>query len=172
MNSDLLLSKARATPPPLEFQSFRMNDMLSLCDRVFRAAVTFLFPLLNHVSVNMATIALFILKFVLSKVNLGAKLLQFIKRKLNCTSKATCGFLTSLPGTVFVRSCNNLLSSSWDLVAHPVTQVIGEQALVDILDLSDISWTCWGVSTPRSGLGLRMVKELDLQLALGMNERR
>ena len=33
-------------------------------------------------------------------------------------------------------------------------------------------YTCWGVSTPRSGLGLRMVKELDLQLALGMNERR
>ena len=32
--------------------------------------------------------------------------------------------------------------------------------------------TCWGVSTPRSGLGLRMVKELDLQLVLGMNERR
>ena len=29
-----------------------------------------------------------------------------------------------------------------------------------------------GVSTPRSGLGLRMVKELDLQLTLGMNERR
>ena len=28
------------------------------------------------------------------------------------------------------------------------------------------------VSTPRIGLGLRMVKELDLQLALGMNERR
>ena len=25
--------------------------------------------------------------------------------------------------------------TSWDLVAHPVTQVIGEQALVDILDL-------------------------------------
>ena len=52
---------------------------------------------------------------------------------------------------------------NWDLVAHPVTQVIGEQALVDILDC---------VSTPRNGLGLRMVKELDLQLALGMNERR
>ena len=61
---------------------------------------------------------------------------------------------------------------SWDLVAHPVMQVIGEQALVDILDLSEVAWTCWGVSTPRSGLGLRMVKELDLQLALGMNERR
>ena len=45
-------------------------------------------------------------------------------------------------------------------------------ALVDILDLSEVAWTCWGVSTPRSGLGLRMVKELDLQLALGMNERR
>ena len=58
------------------------------------------------------------------------------------------------------------------MVAHPVTQVIGEQALVDILDLSEVAWTCWGVSTPSSGLGLRMVKELDLQLALGMNERR
>ena len=60
------------------------------------------------------------------------------------------------------------------MVAHPVTQVIGEQALVDIQDLSEVAWTCWGVYTPRSGLGLRMrmVKELDLQLALGMNERR
>ena len=47
--------------------------------------------------------------------------------------------------------------TDWDLVAHPVTQVIGEQALVDILDLSEVAWTCWGVSTPRSGLGLRMV---------------
>ena len=51
---------------------------------------------------------------------------------------------------------------SWDLVAHPVTQVIGEQALLDILDLSEVAWTCWVVSTPRSGLGQRMVKELDL----------
>ena len=58
------------------------------------------------------------------------------------------------------------------MVAHPVTQVIGEQALVDILDLSEVAWTCWGVSTPSSGLGLKMVKTLDLQLALGMNERR
>ena len=49
------------------------------------------------------------------------------------------------------------------MVAHPVTQVIGEQALVDILDLSEVA---------SSGLGLRMVKELDLQLALEMNERR
>ena len=32
-------------------------------------------------------------------------------------------------------------SIGWDLVAHPVTQVIGEQALVDILNLSE---TCWG----------------------------
>ena len=61
---------------------------------------------------------------------------------------------------------------SWDLVAHSVTQVIGEQALVDILDLSEVAWTCWGVFTPRNGLGLKMVKELDLQLALGMNEKR
>ena len=27
------------------------------------------------------------------------------------------------------------------MVAHPVTQVIGEQALVDILDLSEVAWT-------------------------------
>ena len=39
------------------------------------------------------------------------------------------------------------------MVAHPVAQVIGEQALVDILDLSEVAWTCWGVSTPSSGLG-------------------
>ena len=43
---------------------------------------------------------------------------------------------------------------------------------MDILDLSEVAWTCWGVSAPSSGLGLKMVKELDLQLALGMNERR
>ena len=43
---------------------------------------------------------------------------------------------------------------------------------MDILDLSEVAWTCWGVSTPSSELGLRMVKELDLQLALGMNEMR
>ena len=55
------------------------------------------------------------------------------------------------------------------MVAHPVMQVIGEQALVDILDLPG---PAGGVSTPSSGLGLRMVKELDLQLALGMNERK
>ena len=30
------------------------------------------------------------------------------------------------------------------MVAHPVTQVIGEQALVDILDLSEVAWTSWG----------------------------
>ena len=36
---------------------------------------------------------------------------------------------------------------SWDLVAHPVTQVIGEQALVDFLDLSEVAWTWWDVST-------------------------
>ena len=43
---------------------------------------------------------------------------------------------------------------------------------MDILDLSEVAWTCWGVSTPRSWLGLMMVKKLDLKLALGMNERR
>ena len=30
------------------------------------------------------------------------------------------------------------------MVAHPVTQVFGEQALVEILDLSEVAWTCWG----------------------------
>ena len=69
-------------------------------------------------------------------------------------------------------SYDNLLAlKSWD-GSDPVTQVFGEQAFVDILDLSEVAWTCWGNSTPSSGLGLRMVKELDLQLALGMNERR
>ena len=27
------------------------------------------------------------------------------------------------------------------MIAHPVTQVIGEQAIVDILDLSKVGWT-------------------------------
>ena len=69
-----------------------------------------------------------------------------------------------------VKAC--MTWSQIGMVVHPVMQVIGEQALVDILDLFEVAWTCWGVFTPRSGLGLRMVKELDLQLALGMNERR
>ena len=48
------------------------------------------------------------------------------------------------------------------MVAHPVTQVIGEQAIVDILDLSKAAWTCWGCTNTSSGLGLRMVKDSDL----------
>ena len=58
------------------------------------------------------------------------------------------------------------------MVAHPVTQVIGEQALVDVLDLSEVAWTCWRCFYTNSGLGPRMVKELDLQLALGLKYRR
>ena len=58
------------------------------------------------------------------------------------------------------------------MVAHPVMQVIGKLAIVDILDLFKVAWTCWGCTNTRSGLGLRMVKELDLQLVLEMNERR
>ena len=54
------------------------------------------------------------------------------------------------------RDSKNKGERGWDLVAHPLTQVIGEEALVDILDLSEVAWTCWGVSTPRSGLGLRL----------------
>ena len=45
---------------------------------------------------------------------------------------------------------------------HPETQVIGEQAIVDILDLSKVACTCWGCTNTSSGLGLRMVKDLDL----------
>ena len=48
------------------------------------------------------------------------------------------------------------------MVAHPVTQVIGKQAIVDILDLSKVAWTCWGCTNTSSGLGLRMVKDSDL----------
>ena len=58
------------------------------------------------------------------------------------------------------------------MLAHPVTQLIGEQALVDILDPSEVAWTCWGCFYTSSRLGLRMVKELYLQLTLGMTERR
>ena len=50
------------------------------------------------------------------------------------------------------------------MVAHPVTQVIGEQAIVDILDLSKVAWTCRGCTNTSNGLGLRMVKELDLKM--------
>ena len=48
------------------------------------------------------------------------------------------------------------------MVAHPVTQVISQQVLVDIVDLSEVDWTCKGCFYTSSGLGLRMVKELDL----------
>ena len=51
-------------------------------------------------------------------------------------------------------------------------QVIGEQAIVDILDMSKVTWTFWGCTTTSSGLGLRMVKDSDLLLVLEMNERR
>ena len=59
--------------------------------------------------------------------------------------------------------------SEWRLTVIAATVRI---ALVDILDLSEVDIPAGGVYIPRSGLGLRMVKELDLQLALGMNERR
>ena len=39
---------------------------------------------------------------------------------------------------IFKIACTKT-QHSWDLVAHPVTQVIGEQALVDILDLSEVA---------------------------------
>ena len=50
----------------------------------------------------------------------------------------------------------------YGMVVHPVTQVIGEQAIVDILDLSKVAWTCWGCTNTSSRLGLRMVKDSDL----------
>ena len=51
-------------------------------------------------------------------------------------------------------------------------QVIGEQALVDILYLSEVAWTCWGCFYTQQWAGAEDGEELDLQLALGMNERR
>ena len=39
------------------------------------------------------------------------------------------------------------------MVAHPVMQVIGEHALVDILDLSKVAWTCWGCFTTHQWAG-------------------
>ena len=58
--------------------------------------------------------------------------------------------------------------SEWRLTVIAATVRI---ALVDILDLSEVDIPA-GVFLHPAGLGLRMVKELDLQLALGMNERR
>ena len=50
------------------------------------------------------------------------------------------------------------------MVAHPVTQVIGEQALVDILDLFEVAWTCWGVSGAEDGEGIRPAAGTGLSL--------
>ena len=61
-----------------------------------------------------------------------------------------------------------LIWSEWRLTVIAATVRI---PLVDILDLSEVDIPAGGF-LPRSGLGLRMLKELDLQLALGMNERR
>ena len=44
-------------------------------------------------------------------------------------------------------------AGSWDLVAHPVTQVIGEQALVDILDLSEVPGPAGVFLNPAVGWG-------------------
>ena len=43
---------------------------------------------------------------------------------------------------------------------------------MDILDLSEVDIPAGVFLHPAVGLRLRMVKELDLQLALGMDERR
>ena len=48
---------------------------------------------------------------------------------------------------------NKVIEHGWDLVAHPVTQVIGEQALVDILDLSEVDIPAGGFLYPAVGWG-------------------
>ena len=47
-----------------------------------------------------------------------------------------------------------------------------QSALVDIMDLSKVSWSGRGCFYTSSGLGLRMVKDLDPWLAPKMFERR
>ena len=47
------------------------------------------------------------------------------------------------------------------MVVHPVTQVIDELAAVVILDPSKIARTGRGYFYVNSGLGLRMVQDLD-----------
>ena len=44
----------------------------------------------------------------------------------------------------FFEAYNLSVPRCWEMVAHPVTQVIGEQAFVDILDLSWVASICWG----------------------------
>ena len=58
------------------------------------------------------------------------------------------------------------------MVAHPVTQVIGEQALVDIRDLSEVAWTCWGCFYTQQWAGAEDGEGIRPAAALGMNERR
>ena len=49
------------------------------------------------------------------------------------------------------------------MVAHPVMQTIGELSVVDILDLSKVSWICFGVflhqqwAGAEDGKGFRLV---------------
>ena len=74
--------------------------------------------------------------------------------------------------TGFYNNRQDIFRTEAGMVAPPVTQVIDEQVSVDVLNLSEVAWTCWGYFYISSGMGLRMVKELDLQLALGMNQRR
>ena len=61
------------------------------------------------------------------------------------------------------RSTTNglVLISLMYCMPHVKASVIGEQAFADILDPSEVAWPAGGVSTPSSGLGLRIVKELD-----------
>ena len=58
------------------------------------------------------------------------------------------------------------------MVAHPVTQVIGKQALVGILDLSEVAWTCWGYFYTQQWARAEDGEGIIPAAGLGMNERR
>ena len=57
------------------------------------------------------------------------------------------------------------------MVAHPVTQVTGELAAVDILNPSKVAWTGWGCLYSSSGLRLRMHGEGFRPIAGAGNKR-
>ena len=82
----------------------------------------------------------------LSFNNLLLKLISCFseKAKIQETRAIECGIQKKVSNLRWVFKTKIRSRIKAGMVVHPVTQVIGEQALVDILDLSKVAWTCWG----------------------------
>ena len=65
-------------------------------------------------------------------------------------------------GLGFLSDFKEIVPNRIDDIVHPLTQVIGKLAAVDILDLPKVAWTNWGYFyNSRVGMGLPIVKNLD-----------